>query len=50
VESTNGSIVYVDQGDEETGADFVPPVRYYAAYGIPESALENQEVVTNETG
>ena len=50
VESTNGSIVYVDQRDEDTGTDFVPPVRYYAAYGIPESAVENQEVVTNETG
>jgi protease-4 len=49
VESTNGSIVYVDQR-EDTGTEFVPPVRYYAAYGIPESALENQEVVTNETG
>jgi len=50
VESTNGSIVYVDQSEEDTGTDFVPPVRYYAVYGIPESAVENQEVVTNETG
>ena len=49
VESTNGSVVYVDRDEEDTGPEFVPPVRYYAVYGIPKSFVDG-EVITNETG
>ena len=48
VEERNGTVVYVDTGDSSE-TEFVRP-RYYAAYGIPETAVENREVVTNETG
>lgn len=43
----NGSVVYVE-GDNDDSADFVPPVRYYAVWGIPAEATDGyQEVNLN---
>lgn len=47
VAHVNGSFVYVE--DSDTDDEFVPPVKYYAVWGIPADMVEDREVTTNES-